>query len=121
MAINIATIETVLLRNGFSVQHETKKRKELIHNRSRESVYLNKADPKRAYSQLLVHPRHIGKRESLRQSGQGIGSSAEKSFGSNLSRFPAEIRHGKTPCPYGVPFGFDSTESLKAFLADIFG
>ncbi|MBK1621542.1 hypothetical protein CKO42_24645 [Lamprobacter modestohalophilus] len=120
MAINIDTIETVLLDNGFAFAHETAKYKELIHSDSGESVYLNKADPK-TYSQLIVHPRHLDQRTQLIGSGRGIGSSSETRFGSNLRKFPEAVNRGAKPSPYGVPFGFESAESLKVFVADVFG
>jgi hypothetical protein len=120
VAINIDTIETVLLDNGFAFAHETAKYKELIHTASGESVYLNKGDPK-TYSQLIVHPRHLDKRAPLIGSGRGIGSSSETRFGSNLRKFPKAMNRGAKPSPYGVPFGFDSTASLKGFVIEVFG
>jgi hypothetical protein len=120
LAITIDTIETVLLDNGFTVAHETKKHKELIHTATGESVYLNKFNPK-TYSQLIVHPKHLDKRAQLISADRGVGSSSETRFGSNLRKFPEALNRGAKPSPYGVPFGFDSTTSLKGFVTELFG
>ena len=120
MAITIAQIETVLLKSGFSNVAEKSKDKEFVHINSGESIYLNKAEPK-VYSQMIVHPRHQDKRAKLVNSRSGIGSSNDLIFGAGYRAFPEKIRNGKTPCKYGVPFGFDSTVSLGVFLKEVFG
>lgn len=120
MAIIIAKIESFLVANGFKVEGETKHYKELIHKASDESVYLNKAEPK-VCSQLIVHPRHLARREQLLKTVDGVGSSAELRFGANLKKFPKQLRNGKKPCAYGVPFGFDSTASLGDFTEQLYG
>lgn len=114
MAITLAEIETTLLSAGMERRHETKKKVLFVYPDTNEVVYLNRDSARRSPG-LVIHPRHDPARRALSSIG-GVTCEDQFYHSSNMRRFPMRRNNGSADIPYGIPFAFESTPSLRAFL-----
>lgn len=112
--IDFKTIAAELSRRGYLQDKETEKKICFRAPQNLPPLYLNKtagASP----SSVVIHPQYLPIRDKLLEL-QGVESKAPLYHSSNMRVFPQRVNTGKTPTPYGVPFGFKSEVSLRSFL-----
>ena len=115
MAIQTATIDTILRTRGYSVITETAK-KRCFQMNSGTPVYLNIASAS-GTTALELHP-HVAGIEALRRI-PGVTIGDEYYHASNMRRFPKRIWKGKNETPYGWGVTFDSEIALTQLLKEI--
>lgn len=106
----------VLLAEGFSKHHETKKLVE--YRRKSEAVYLKAGGTDHP---LIIHGKHGSSIANLVAiSGVNRTKPSSKPYhNSNMRSFDLRQNTGKKPTRFGFDFGFDSPSALKDFLASL--
>jgi len=112
--IDLRAIAAELSRRGYLRDKETDKKILFLSPKDRPPLYLNKTAGS-SPSSVIVHPQYLSIRDKLLEL-KGVKSKDVRYHSSNMRDFPQRVNRGKTPTPYGVPFGFESEGSLRSFL-----
>jgi putative restriction endonuclease len=119
MPIAAETVEKILINSGFVREHEIEKTIRYGSGVTDQYVYINK-ESGNAYSTIIIHPKYESERNSF-LSIHGVNSSQPILHKAGMGKFPKRMNGGKNPIPYGIPFGFDNSESCKKFISKLVG
>lgn len=112
-------IKSALEAEDFLMTNETTKKFEFKCKETNEYVYVNRKAGT-APSGLIISPAQLEKNPEY-LAIDGVVNTKDWYHSSNMGRFPKRIHNGKTPTSYGIPFGFESEQSLKAFIRALKG
>ena len=115
MPIKTEAINGVLLKRGYSVMHETQKKRRFQKN-SGISVYLNLATIS-GKTALILHPQTKSIAAIRRIPDLTIGGNYYHA--SNLTSFPKRRHKGESDIGYGWGVTLDSEVALNALLTAI--
>jgi putative restriction endonuclease len=117
--LSTKVIKSVLETENFLITKETSKKFELKCTDISEYVYINKNAGNTA-SGLILGPNQQKKIADY-LAIDGVVNTDGWYHSSNMGKFPKRSNNGKNPIPYGIPFGFKSEQSLKAFIKILVG
>lgn len=112
--LSTEVIKSVLHTENFLITKETSKKFELKCTDTSDYVYINR-NAGNAASGLILGPTQQNKIADY-LAIDGVVNTDSWYHSSNMSKFPKRLNNGETPIPYGIPFGFKSELSLKAFI-----
>lgn len=112
--ISLVEIENILRKFHATDKHEIQYAIRFFVPTLNQYLYLNKEAGEKA-SALVIHPRYESYWNLLADI-PGVQSTNYLNHKSAYREFPQRMHTGRTPMPFGIPFGFDSTKSLEEFL-----
>jgi len=115
--ISLDHIEEILVELNATERHETKYSIRYFLTCIKQYLYINKQAGSKA-SGLVIHPRYENKWAQL-LAVQGVESTGTLNHKSSMRKFPKRIHGGKQPIPFGVPFGFETKEAMRAFINEL--
>lgn len=117
--ISLEQIEEVLEEFSVIERHEVKYAIRFYLPLLGQFIYINKQAGNEA-SGLVIHPRYESKWCELYDL-VGVHSTETLNHKSSYREFPQRLNSGKEPIPFGIPFGFDSKNSMQLFLNKLIG
>ncbi|MFT4734107.1 MAG: putative restriction endonuclease [Arcticibacterium sp.] len=115
--ISLDHIEEILVELNASERHETKYAIQYFLPCIKQYIYMNKQAGSKA-SGLVIHPRFENKVDKL-LAVNGVESTGTLNHKSSMRKFPKRIHGGKQPIPFGVPFGFQTKDAMRAFINEL--
>lgn len=115
--ISLDEIEEVLIEFDATERHEVQYAISFFLPSISQYVYINKQAGNEA-SGLIIHPRYESEWYELHLL-DGVQSTQTLNHKSSYREFPQRIHTGKTPIPFGMPFGFDTKNAMRDFLRDL--
>ena len=112
--INLTAVEEKLVSLGAKDKHEVRYSIRYYLPSLNQYLYINKQSGNAA-SSLIVHPRFNASVEFLLEI-EGVNTTGTFNHKASMRKFPKKLHTGKEPIPYGIPFGFDNSESLERFI-----
>lgn len=112
--ITLKEIEEVLSEFKATERHEVKYAIQFFLPSLKQYVYINKQAGAKP-SGLVIHPRAEFYKNELALL-DGVETTGYLNHKSSMRKFPKRLNRGEQPIPFGIPFGFQTKESMRSFL-----
>lgn len=112
--IALEEIEEVLMEFEATERHEVEYAIQFFLPLLKQYVYINKRAGGKP-SGLIIHPRAELYKNELALL-DGIETTGFLNHKSSMRKFPKRLHRGEQPIPFGIPFGFQTKESMRLFL-----
>jgi len=112
--ITLEEIEEVLSEYNAIERHEVKYAIKFFLPLLKQYVYINKQAGAKP-SGLVIHPRAELYKNELALL-DGVETTGSLNHKSSMRKFPRRLHRGEQPIPFGIPFGFQTKESMRLFL-----
>ena len=112
--LSIEVIKSVLEGENFLLTNKTSKKFEFKCPETNEYVYINKKAGDSPSG--LILSSHQQAKLAKYIAIDGVVNTDNWYHSSNMRKFPKRMHKGINPISYGIPFGFKSELSLKAFI-----
>lgn len=112
--ITLGQIEDVLNEFNVTERHEVQYAIQFFLPSIGQYLYINKQAGGKA-SGLVIHPRfesHIDRLLGI----AGVETTGTLNHKSSFRRFPRRLNRGSEPIPFGIPFGFETINSMREFI-----